>query len=94
MVEDEPVNTGAVVWPGGGGRRERYDECRRSCTGGAREDPSSADSVICTTWSYDPAFLVDAFERVAGNQGSKTAGVDGWTVAAHPLLDRGRGVPR
>jgi RNA-directed DNA polymerase len=30
---------------------------------------------------YDPAFLVDAFERVARNKGSKTSGVDGWTVA-------------
>ncbi|WP_211366131.1 group II intron reverse transcriptase/maturase [Pseudonocardia kunmingensis] len=31
---------------------------------------------------YDPAFLVDAFTRVAGNKGAKTAGVDGLTVAA------------
>jgi hypothetical protein len=30
---------------------------------------------------HDPAFLVDAFERVARNKGSKTSGVDGWTVA-------------
>ena len=30
---------------------------------------------------YDPAFLVDAWERVRGNDGARTAGVDGLTVA-------------
>jgi hypothetical protein len=30
---------------------------------------------------YDPAFLVHAWERVAGNVGARTAGVDGVTVA-------------
>jgi RNA-directed DNA polymerase len=30
---------------------------------------------------YDPAFLVHAFERVADNDGARTAGVDGVTVA-------------
>lgn len=30
---------------------------------------------------YDPAFLVHAWERVAGNKGARTAGVDGVTVA-------------
>jgi RNA-directed DNA polymerase len=30
---------------------------------------------------YDPAFLVNAWERVAGNDGARTAGVDGVTVA-------------
>jgi hypothetical protein len=29
----------------------------------------------------DPATLMMAFVRVAGNQGAMTAGVDGWTVA-------------
>ena len=31
---------------------------------------------------YDPATLLVAFDRVAGNAGAKTAGVDGLTVAA------------
>ncbi|WP_258575387.1 group II intron reverse transcriptase/maturase [Streptomyces shenzhenensis] len=31
---------------------------------------------------YDPAFLIDAWHRVAGNAGAKTAGIDGLTVAA------------
>src|ERR1043165_8163888 len=30
---------------------------------------------------YDPATLVVAFSRVAGNQGARTPGVDGWIVA-------------
>jgi len=30
---------------------------------------------------YDPAFLVDAWYRVAGNKGARAAGVDGLTVA-------------
>ena len=29
----------------------------------------------------DPAFLLVAWDRVAGNQGARTAGVDGLTVA-------------
>src|ERR1700722_603163 len=31
---------------------------------------------------YDPATLIVAFDRVAGNQGARSAGVDGLTVAA------------
>ncbi|WP_433413226.1 hypothetical protein ACQP1V_29060 [Microtetraspora malaysiensis] len=31
---------------------------------------------------HDPATLLVAFDRVAGNTGSRTAGVDGLTVAA------------
>ena len=30
---------------------------------------------------YDPAFLIHAWERVAGNAGARTAGVDRATVA-------------
>ena len=30
---------------------------------------------------YDPATLIVAFDRVAGNQGARTPGVDGLTVA-------------
>ncbi|MFF0682978.1 hypothetical protein ACFYVW_30955 [Streptomyces tendae] len=41
-----------------------------------------ADSAICTTLVYDPGFLIDAWNRVAGNTGAKTAGIDGLTVAA------------
>jgi RNA-directed DNA polymerase len=46
---------------------------------------------------YDPAFLVHAWERVTGNAGARTAGVDGVTVAhietrvgVHVFLDQVR----
>ena len=38
----------------------------------------------------DPATLIVAFGRVAGNRGANTPGVDGWTVA---LADERTGVP-
>jgi RNA-directed DNA polymerase len=39
---------------------------------------------------HDPATLIVAFDRVAGNQGAATAGVDGLTVAA---VEQAVGVP-
>jgi len=39
---------------------------------------------------YDPATLLVAFGRVAGNRGANTPGVDGWTVAA---VEEHLGVP-
>jgi RNA-directed DNA polymerase len=39
---------------------------------------------------YDPATLIVAFERVAGNRGARTAGVDGLTVAQ---VEKSVGVP-
>jgi RNA-directed DNA polymerase len=39
---------------------------------------------------YDPATLVMAFARVAGNRGANTPGVDGWTVA---MVEEHLGVP-
>jgi RNA-directed DNA polymerase len=39
---------------------------------------------------YDPATLVMAFARVAGNRGANTPGIDGWTVA---MVEERVGVP-
>ena len=39
---------------------------------------------------HDPATLLMAFVRVAGNQGANTPGVDGWTVA---MVEERLGVP-
>jgi len=39
---------------------------------------------------YDPATLIVAFDRVAGNQGARTPGVDGLTVAD---IEENVGVP-
>jgi len=34
---------------------------------------------------YDPAFLVVAWERVRGNRGARTAGVDGGEASLHRI---------
>jgi RNA-directed DNA polymerase len=39
---------------------------------------------------YDPATLIMAFDRVAGNRGARTPGVDGLTIAG---IEEGVGVP-
>ena len=39
-----------------------------------------AGSTICSTSSADPAFLLVAWDRVRGDKGARTAGVDGQTV--------------
>ena len=36
--------------------------------------------MICSNFVYDPATLLVAFDRVAGNTGANTPGVDGLTV--------------
>jgi RNA-directed DNA polymerase len=80
MVEDAPVNSGAPVWPSAEVAAERVRRMQLKLHYWAREGPARCFDDLYNL-VYDPAFLVDAFERVAGNKGSKTAGVDGWTVA-------------
>jgi len=41
-------------------------------------------------FAHDPATLIVAFDRVAGNRGARTAGTDGLTVAR---IEREIGVP-
>jgi RNA-directed DNA polymerase len=80
MFEVAPVNAGAVVWPS---PEEAADAVRRmqlKLHYWARNDSARCFDDLHNL-VYDPAFLVDAFERVARNQGAKTSGVDGWTVA-------------
>ena len=81
MSEDAPVNTGAAVWPELRlGVAWRYGGCRPNCTAGRpgirgrRFD--DLYNLVC-----DPAFLMVAWERVAGNAGARTAGIDRATVA-------------
>ena len=58
-------------------RRGRgYRGCRPSCTNGL-STTRVVGSMTCSTSSTDPAFLVVAWERVRGNRGARTAGVDG-----------------
>lgn len=80
MVEDAPVNTGAVVWPTPGEAQAEVRRMQLKLHRWARGDPSRRFGDLFNL-VYDPAFLIDAFERVAGNHGAQTAGTDGWTVA-------------
>jgi RNA-directed DNA polymerase len=81
MSEDAPVNTGAAGWP----RFPRaYLAVRRMqaklhCWAVTDRDRRFHDlyNLVC-----DPAFLTVAWERVAGNKGARTPGVDRATVAA------------
>ena len=80
MVEDAPVNTGAVVWPTPGEAQAEVRRMQLKLHRWARGDPSRRFGDLFNL-VYDPAFLIDAFERVAGNHGAQTAGADGWTIA-------------
>jgi RNA-directed DNA polymerase len=80
MSEDASVNTGAVCWPGGDQawwavrRMQTKLHCWAAGDPGRRFD--DLYNLVC-----DPAFLMVAWERVAGNTGSRTPGVDRATVA-------------
>src|SRR5580700_2626325 len=80
MAEEAPGNPGAVAWPGDftASVAVRRMQAKLHCWAG--EDPSrrfgDLFNLVC-----DPAFLVLAWERVAGNKGARTAGVDRATVA-------------
>ena len=80
MSEDAPVNTGATRWPNDA---RAFLEVRRMQTklhGWAAADRGrrfdDLYNLVC-----DPAFLTMAWERVAGNKGARTPGVDRATVA-------------
>lgn len=80
MFEVAPVNAGAVLWPSPQEAAEAVRRMQLKLHHWARSDSARCFDDLYNL-VYDPAFLVDAFERVARNQGSKTSGVDGWTVA-------------
>ena len=69
MSEDAPVNTGAVAWPD---PDSAYFAVRRMQTKlhrWAGEDPGRRFGDLFNL-VYDPAFLVDAWERVSHQQGA------------------------
>src|SRR5690349_3113866 len=79
MPKDAPVNTGAPVeWPIG--PRQRVSEMQAKLHRWAAADPGRRFDDLFN-FVYDPATLIVAFDRVAGNTGSRTPGVDGLTVA-------------
>src|SRR6266536_2068902 len=74
------VNTGAVRWPdpyqAGVTVRSMQSKLHRW----AGENPSRRFGDLYNL-VYDPAFLVDAWQRVSTNKGAKTAGTDKVTAA-------------
>ncbi|WAX78762.1 group II intron reverse transcriptase/maturase [Streptomyces sp. KMM 9044] len=87
MSEDALVNTGAgmaAAWRPGVPVRKMQLKLHQW----ARADVSRRFDDLYNL-VYDPGFLIDAWHRVAGNTGAKTAGIDGLTVAA---IESGPGV--
>ena len=80
MSEDASVNTGAVVWPEPDWAAVTVRRMQAKLHGWAAGDPGrrfdDLYNLVC-----DPAFLTIAWERVAGNKGARTPGVDRATVA-------------
>jgi RNA-directed DNA polymerase len=80
MPEAAPVNTGAVRWPDPGSADLAVREMQIKLHRWAGSDASRRFDDLFNL-VYDPAFLVHAYGRVAGNTGARTAGIDRATVA-------------
>src|SRR3954464_5739316 len=79
MPKAAPVNTGATPeWPAGPHRR--VSEMQTKLHRWAAADPGRRFDDLFN-FVHDPATLLMAFARVAGNRGANTPGVDGWPVA-------------
>src|SRR5262245_35566945 len=78
MPEDTPVNSG-VRWPDPGSAYFRVREMQTKLHQWAKDDPSRRFDDLFNL-VYDPAFLMHAWERISGNAGARTAGVDQVTV--------------
>ena len=80
MPKDAPPNGDAASEVVPKGPRRRVSEMQAKLHGWAAADPGrrfdDLFNLVC-----DPATLFVAFDRVAGNRGANTAGVDGMTVA-------------
>ncbi len=80
MPKDAPPNGGAPPEDGPIGPRRRVSEMQAKLHRWAAADPDRRFDDLFN-FVHDPATLIVAFDRVAGNTGSRTAGVDGLTVA-------------
>jgi RNA-directed DNA polymerase len=79
MAEDAPVNTGVAEWPDADSAYFAVRRMQAKLHRWAGEDSSRRFGDLYNL-VYDPAFLVQAWRRVAGNAGSKTPGIDKVTV--------------
>jgi RNA-directed DNA polymerase len=80
MPEDTPVNTGVAWWPEFDAAFWAVRKMQIKLHRWASEDSARRFDDLYNL-VYDPAFLVHAYERVAGNKGARTPGVDKATVA-------------
>jgi len=80
MVEDASVNTGAVVWPEHDWAQVTVRRMQTKLHCWAAGEPGRRFDGLYNLVG-DPAFLVVAWQRVAGNVGARTPGVDRATVA-------------
>jgi RNA-directed DNA polymerase len=80
MLKDAPVNTGAPDTVDPQGPRSRVSGMQTKLHHWATADPGRRFDDLFN-FVCDPATLFVAFDRVAGNAGANTPGVDGWTVA-------------
>ena len=80
MPKDAPPNGGAPPEDGPRGPRRRVSEMQAKLHRWAAADPGRRFDDLFN-FVHDPATLIVAFDRVAGNTGSRTPGVDGLTVA-------------
>jgi len=80
MPKEAPPNGGAPAAGVPMGPRRRVSEMQAKLHRWAAADPGRRFDDLFN-FVHDPATLIVAFDRVAGNTGSRTAGVDGLTVA-------------
>ena len=79
MPKEAPPNGGAPFAETPLGQRRRVSEMQAKLHRWAAADPGRRFDDLFN-FVGDPATLIVAFDRVAGNTGSRTAGVDGLTV--------------
>ncbi len=80
MPKEAPPNGGALPTGVPMGPRRRVSEMQAKLHRWAAADPGRRFDDLFN-FVHDPATLIVAFDRVAGNTGSRAAGVDGLTVA-------------
>jgi len=79
MPKEAPPNGGALAEDGPVGPVRRVSEMQAKLHRWAAADPGRRFDDLFD-FVHDPATLIVAFDRVAGNTGSRTPGVDGLTV--------------
>ena len=89
MLQEAPPNGGAPLSDGSQGPRARVAEMQSKLHRWAAADVGRRFDDLFN-FVHDPATLLVAFDRVAGNLGARTPGVDGLTVAA---VEESIGVP-